>query len=187
MIYTFLNLKLAGLLVGFALILSHAFPLLRPQAARNWLLAFPRSRGLGILLLVAAALWAFVLVATMDLGEFTVYRNLFLAVIPVSALLAGRYVDEFLSVRALGMLLLLAAEPLLESAFLRPEKSRLLLVVLAYAWTLFGMFWVGMPYLARDLIKWVSKSELRWKAASLLGLVYGVAILVSSFFYYNAV
>ena len=35
---------------------------------------------------------------------------------------------------ALGMIALLAAEPILEAAFLRPETSRLLVVVLAYVW-----------------------------------------------------
>src|SRR5689334_19775255 len=117
MIYTFMNLKLAGVLVGIALILSHAFALLCGEAVRKWLIAFPRSRGFGILLLVVAAVWAFVLVLEMDLGEFTGYRYHFLLVIPVAAFLAIRYVEEFLAVRATGMLLLLAAEPVLEAAF----------------------------------------------------------------------
>ena len=57
-----------------------------------------------------------------------------LVVILVATFLTFRYVDEFLAVRALGILLLLLAEPLIEAAFLRPEAGRLLLVALAYAW-----------------------------------------------------
>jgi len=184
MIYTFMNLKMAGFLVGIALILSHVVALVRSQSIRKWLLAFPRSRFMGVSLLSGAAIWSFLLVLEMDLGEFTSYRNLFLIIIPVAAFLTIRYVEEFLAVRATGMLLLLAAEPVLESAFLRQEKSRLLLVVLAYAWTIFGMFWVGMPYLMRDQIRWLVDSDLRWKAAIYLGLAYGAAILVCSFAFY---
>jgi len=186
MIYTFLNLKMAGLLVGLALILGHALALVRSESTRNWLLAFPRSRVLGRVLLVGVAIWAFLLVAEMDLGEFTSYRNLFLILIPIAAFLSLKYVEEFLAVRATGMLLLLAAEPVLEAAFLRPEKTRLLLVVLAYAWAIFGMVWVGMPYKMRDQIRWLVKSPARWNAALYLGLVYGMAILVCSLAFFGA-
>ncbi len=78
------------------------------------------------------------------------------------------------------MFLLLVAEPVLEAAFLRPETSRLLLVVLAYAWATLGMFYVGMPYLLRDQISWLQKTDARWRAACLAGLAYGVAVLICS-------
>ena len=74
---------------------------------------------------------------------------------------------------------LLAAQPLLESAFLREENSRLLLVVLCYVWIVTGMFWVGMPYTLRDQIGWVTASEDRWKCATFTGLVYGVLLLIA--------
>jgi hypothetical protein len=85
---------------------------------------------------------------------------------------------DFLAVRALGTLALLAAEPLLESAFLRDETIRLLLVVLVYLWIIFGMFWVGMPYTLRDQVAWITASEKRWRAAAFAGLAYGALMLV---------
>ena len=178
---------MAGLLVGLGLILSHAIGLVRRESVRAWLLAFPRSRAAGIALLLASALWTFVLVLEMDLGEFTAYRNLFLIVIPVAAFLSIRYVEEFLAVRATGMLLLLAAEPVLEAAFLRPEQSRLLLVVLSYAWAIVGLFWVGMPYLMRDQINWLLKASGRWNVAMYIGLAYGAAILGCALLLYPSV
>jgi hypothetical protein len=95
--------------------------------------------------------------------------------------LAWIYVPEFLAVRALGMVLLLAAEPLLESAVLRNEPSRLLLVVLAYVWAIAGLFLVGMPFLLRDAIQWVSTGN-RWKPAAVAGVVWGLAVLVCAIF-----
>lgn len=186
MIYTFLNLKLAGLLVGLAVLLGHLVAWFRRDSVRAWLLAFPRSRVMGVGVTVAAALWTFLLVTEMDLGEFTAYRTIFQVLVPVAAILSVLYVDEFLAVRAMGMLLLLLAEPVLEAAFLHPEKSRLLLVVLAYAWVILGLFWVGMPYLMRDQIQWITKTEGRWSLAVALGTVYGLAILVCAFAFYPA-
>ena len=89
-----------------------------------------------------------------------------------------RYVDEFLAVRALGILLLLAACPLLDAAFLRPETSRLLLVVLAYGWIFAGMFFVGAPHLFRDGLDWLRRGGPgRFRLAALGGLAYGLAVL----------
>jgi hypothetical protein len=54
----------------------------------------------------------------------------------------------------------------------------LLLVVLAYVWLTLGLFWVGMPYLLRDQINWITSTGNRFRALTLAGLVYGLLILV---------
>lgn len=177
MIYPF-TLQQTGLAVGIALLIGHLPALLRPAAARNFLSDFPRNRVAGIVLISIAALWSFYLVRTMDLGEFSTLRNMLQIAVPVLAVLAAVYVPDFLAVRALGMLALLAAEPLLGAAFLRPEFSRLLLVALAYAWILAGLFWVGMPWLLRDQINWVTGSPSRFRAAAAGGAAYGALLAV---------
>ena len=178
MIYSF-DLKTVLLAVGLLLIAAHAFALLQPKATRDFLQTLPRSRGAGTVLLVVVTVWAWLLVKNIDLGEFSDFRPKLLMVIPVAAVLSWMYVEEFLAARCLGMLVLLAAEPLIESAFLRPEMSRLFLVTLAYVWVSFALFWVGMPYTLRDQIAWVSKSDGRWKAAALAGIGYGVILLIT--------
>ena len=95
----------------------------------------------------------------------------------IAYVLTLRFGMEFLSVRALGMLLLLVAEPLLESAWLRPEAGRLWLVTLAYVWIVCGLFFIGTPYILRDLISWSSASTLRWRTAALAGILYGAILL----------
>lgn len=177
MIYS-LDLKTAFLLIGLLLVLGHAVALLRPRATQDFLRALPRSKPLGMLLLALATIWAWLLVRHIDLGEFTNWRPRLLILIPIAAWLTWQYVHEFLAARALGMLTLLAAEPLLEAAFLRPETSRLLLVTLVYVWIFLGLFWIGMPYTLRDQIGWVSKSESRWKTAAVAGLSYGALLLI---------
>jgi hypothetical protein len=173
MIYPHLDLRLVSLLSGLWLILSHGFALVRPAPVQQWLRKLPRSKTAGALLLVVDSIWALLLVATMDLGEFSHLRTPLLAVILLATVLTFRYVDEFLAVRALGIFLLLLAEPLIEAAFLKPETGRLLLVALAYALALLGMFWVGLPYLLRDQIDCLRKSKGLWTAAALAGVLYG--------------
>src|SRR5260370_41918906 len=86
------------------------------------------------------------------MGEFSAFRRPLLIALPIGYVLVLRFVDEFLAVRALGILCLLAAEPLLDAAFLRYETSRLLVTVLAYLLIVAGLLWLTIPYLLRDQI-----------------------------------
>jgi len=175
-----LSLQTTGLAAGILLIVTHVFALVRPEQTVAWAKAFPRSRGAATVLVAIAAVWSFLLVQSIDLGEFSQLRNIMLMAIVAGAVLSWIYVPEFLAVRSLGMILLLASEPLLESAVLHHETSRLLLVVLAYAWVIAGLFYVGMPYLLRDAIQWVTAGRNRLKSGALAGAVYGLALVVCS-------
>jgi hypothetical protein len=176
-----LSLQAVELVVGSVLLAIHLIGLLRPQQCKDWLLKFPRSRPLGIVLLFVDALWAFWLVSSIDLGEFSSARTYLQIGVPVAFMLTLIFLPEFLAVRALGTFALLAGEPMLSAAFLRPELSRFFLVIFAYVWLTLGLFWVGMPYLLRDQITWVTKTAERFRTAVVAGMVYGIAILVSSF------
>ena len=176
MIYQ-LSLQTTGLAAGILLLVSHTVALVNADGAMRFARALPRSRAMASMLLAAAAAWAFVMVRDLDLGEFSRLRGAMLIAIVAGAILSWMYVEEFLAVRALGMLLLLAAEPLLESAMLRNESSRLLLTLLAYLWATAGLFFVGMPYLLRDAISWFTANPLRWKISCLGGIAYGVALI----------
>jgi hypothetical protein len=173
-----LNLHTVGLIVGLLLLIAHATALVRPEETKQWLKKMPRSRFLGNCFLAVDAAWTFWLVSNMDLGEFSQFRSWLQIGVPIVFILTIFFVDEFLSVRALGIMALLAAEPILSSAFLRPETARLLVVILAYVWLTLGLFWVGMPYLLRDQIMWITKTGSRFKAVTVAGLMYAVVVLV---------
>ena len=176
MIYD-LSLKTAGLLSGAILLVLGVIGFLKAEAVSRFLQDFPRSRVAGAVLLTIDLAWTVWLLFTMEMGEFTGFRKPLLIILPIAFLLVLRFVDEFLAVRALGILLLLAAEPLLEAAFFRYESSRLLVTVLAYIIIVLGLLWVMMPYMLRDQIKWLTSSTARWKALNGIALVYGGAIL----------
>ena len=112
MIYTqYLSLSGGFLLTGFLLVFLAALALGRPAATERWMLRFPRSRAWGRGLLIIATVWAWLLVLNIDLGEFAKYQRMLLILVPVAGILTGLYVEELLAPRALGMLVLLAAEP----------------------------------------------------------------------------
>jgi hypothetical protein len=185
MIYDF-SLRTVGLVAGLGLVAAHAFALLRTDWTIGKLREFPRSYPVGVFLFLLAAAWAFWLAATMDLGEFSPNRTLICGAILAAAVMVPLFAEEFLAVRAVGILALLAAEPLLGAAFLRPEQTRLLLVLLAYGWAVAGLVLVGAPYTLRDALQWVSRSSGRFRLVAWAGLAYGALLIVVSLLFFSA-
>jgi hypothetical protein len=172
-----LSLRAAGFIAGAFLILAGLPGLVRPETAQEFAKRLPRSRLAGIILLTIVGVWSFCLVSTMEMGEFSSFRQPLLIILPIGYFLTMRFVDEFLAVRALGILCLLAAEPLLDAAFFRYELSRLFVTVFAYLLIIAGLFWVTMPYLLRDQIGWSARSAARWRLVNGVAVGYGVVIL----------
>src|SRR6266852_4338747 len=171
-----LSLQTVGIIAGAFLILISLPGLLKPDLA-SVAQQFPRSRAAGVILLTANLVWSFWLLATMEMGEFSSFRRPLLIALPIGYGLVLRFVGEFLAVRALGILCLLAAEPLLDAAFLRYETSRLLVTVFAYLLIIAGLFWVAVPYVLRDQINWSTRSVFRWRFLHAIAFIYGGVIL----------
>lgn len=175
-----LSLYTAGVIAGAFLVVLGLFGLIKPGFAQI-VKQFPRSRVAGVVLLTICLAWTFWLVATIQMGEFSSFRRPLLIALPIGYVLTLFFVDEFLAVRALGILCLLAAEPLLDAAFLRYETSRLLVTVFAYLLIVAGLFWVAIPYVLRDQINWSARSVSRWRCLHAIALIYGGVILGYTF------
>lgn len=178
-------LKLMGIIVGLWLIASHTFALLKPDVTANFLKQFPRNEKLGIVLAVIAFVWTYIVWSYMDLGEFYKVKRLVQGVLILGCVGVVVFVKEFISVRSIGFLMILAAAPILISAFLRDPSSRLLLVIFAYAIAIKGMFWVGMPYILRDQIDWLLKDLKRLKIGAIAGVAYGGLVLICALAFWS--
>ena len=121
--------------------------------------------------------WGILSIPRMDRGEYYPLRPKIMFLLPGTAVLVAWFCEEFLSVRALGCLLLLAAAIPLDAAFLHEPVSRLLLVAPAYVAVVAALFWIGMPYLLRDQIDWATANTRRWNLLCGAGLAYWLAVL----------
>ena len=175
-------LLFTGLFLGLLITIKHVFSLLYPEPIKLWMQRFPRSRSWGLVLLFLAILWTFLLVVTTDLGEFSPWRTFILTGAVVGGVLFGWLVPEFLAVRSLGFLLLLAARPLLDLTFLQSGVLPKMLAILAYLWIVLGFIMVGMPYLIRNAFTAVSDPQRQslWKTLSWIGLLFGLVLLLDA-------
>ena len=186
--YEQIPLFAAGILLALWLIGSHALMLAKPTMVKGWLKKFPRNPLAGQILLGIGLGWFWLLIAPdglgklsalqMDLGEFNNAKPLLRILVPAALVAVTISVRDFLAVRALGLLGLMISAPLLEAAFLEDPTSRLLVPIFAYAMLTASLFFVGMPYLFRDAVTWVTAEGRRWQIFSIAGLGYGVATLI---------
>jgi hypothetical protein len=178
------SLSTVALALGLFYILSHGFALIRFKETRALALTLPRNTAAGIVLFLCGMGWFMWLIGTIDLMEYTPNRTQFLAVIALVTVLFAIYVQEFILVRAIGIVLLMLAQVMLDAAFLRDEPSRLVITVTAYAYIVTGMFWVGSPYLMRDMIEWAYRNETRARLCAWAGVAFGIVLLFLGFFVY---
>jgi hypothetical protein len=193
--YQLLSLFTTGLVLAIWLIGIHALMLAKPAMVQGFLKKFPRNDQLGQIVMGIGLAWFWLLIApdnlgklsalSMDLGEFNSAKGLLQWAVPVSLILVCRSVRDFLAVRALGLFGLMVAAPLLGAAFLKDPSSRLLVPIFAYVVLTASMFCVGMPYLFRDAVTWVTVDQKRWTLLSIAGLGYGVATLVCAFAFWR--
>ena len=183
-----------GILVGIYLVVAHALMLAKPQQTKTFLKKLPRNYNAGIYAIAIGLIWFWLLIApdlrgsfswlgklSMDLGEFNFLKKYLQIAIPFICVGLITQVREFLFVRGLGVIALMAAAPILDAAFLKEPSSRILLSLFAYILLTKGMFWIGMPYTFRDAVTWATKTDGRWKGLAAAGLAYGVVILALSF------
>lgn len=184
-LYVELQLKTAGIVFGVVLILAHVAALFQREKLTSFLKKFPRDRVSGIVLLAICSVWSFFLIDNMHLGEFYTMERFVKFIIPIGFFLVMSYVSEFLSVRSLGVLAMLLPAPFLNAAFLEAPFTRLLIPILCYVWIIVGMFWVGMPYLLRDWIDWITEEGTdRWKKGCIGGASYGAIVLLCAIIFY---
>ena len=137
-----------------------------------WLLIAPENKG-------------FISFLAMDMTEFNAVKPFLRLLLPVIFVLVAMSITEFLSVRAFGLLGLLAAQPLLDAAWQRDPMSRLLIPLWTYALITVSLFSVGMPFLFRDAITWVIAKPVRWKISCIAGMVYGTAVVVCAWCFWR--
>ena len=151
--------------------------------------------GLGQVLIGVGLIWFWLLVQptgkgalnflAMELGEFDKAKPILRIAVPVSIILVGISVKEFLAVRALGLLGLMVAAPLLGAAYLEDPTTRLLIPIFAYALIIKSLYWVGMPYIFRDAVTWATADQGRWRMLCFGGLAYGIAVVACALLFWR--
>jgi hypothetical protein len=179
-----MTLFAATLSTGLVLLVLGAVLLWSGALVRRAAHTFPRSQTAALLLFGGAALWFLDHVYNLSPADFGDYRGLLLLLFGGVAVGAFFVTRDFLAVRGLAILLLLAASPLREAAFLQPPQSRLFLVAFVYTIMIpAGLLLGSLPYLLRDLIAWLWAKPARARALGAAFSLYGLLLAAIAYNY----
>lgn len=145
------ELSVASLLIGLLALTGGTVSLLAPARIRAGVTAFPRSIWPGRILAAIDLVWAAYELAQMHLGMFDAWKIHLYWLTPIAIVLCVVYLDELLSPRALGGLLLLAAGPALDIARWHSSDWRVVITVIAYLWILLGLTFLLSPWWFRRI------------------------------------
>ncbi len=146
--------------------------------------ALPRSRRFTVLAFGIGAAWFLWKVSTLGEADFGNYRNILLIVFAAIVLLSYFFVPDFLAVRGVCVVALLASGELLNSAFsLFDIPARLFLVVFAYLLICLSIYLAVAPYRARDFFEWLFQTPGRPKLIGSLVMLYGLILSIAAFTY----
>ncbi len=181
-----MSLFLATLLPGLFLALLGALLLWNDPRIGASARAVPRSKSGAWLFFGAGSawfLWRLSLLGESDLIFFKTPQPVMLG-FAVLAVLAFIYTPDFLAVRGLCVLMLLAAEPLLYAAYMEYQHpQRLLMVVAVYTALTAALYLAAAPYRLRDFFDWLFRTPGRTRLAGALLLFYGLATSAVAFTY----
>lgn len=179
-----MSLTLATLLPGL-LLLVLGLPLVLGHSGYAVVLkAFPRSPTATYLLFGAGAAWFLHGIWHLSPADFGEYRKLLFVAFAAIALLSFKCVPDFLAVRGGCVLVLMAAMPLLDAAYMEYEKpQRLLLVSLVYASLALAIWFGAQPWRMRDFLTWLFARPGRARVVGGALAAYGVVLAAAAFTY----
>ena len=151
--------------------------LLKPDAVRRAVSAFPRHVWIGRVLMAFALVWVTAIVLRAELGRFTFVKPYLYVLTPVAIGCVGWLLAELLAPRALGGLLLLAANPVLSTARWEDTPWRLAISVAAYLAVISGTFLVVGPHWFRRCFQPALATTRRSAGLGILLLAAGLFFL----------
>ncbi len=148
--------------------------------------ALPRSKDAAWVLFWIGTAWFLWRVSRLGEADLIFFQTptLLMLAFAVLAVLSLIYSPDFLAVRGLAILMLLAAEPLLYAAYMEwTHPQRLLMVTAVYLGLTAALYLAAYPFKLRDFFEWLFRTPGRPRLAGALLLAYGLATSAAAFTY----
>lgn len=180
-----MSLLTATLLPGLFLIALGALFLVSNSAIVSMFKAMPRSRAAAIIFFGGGALWFVLRLRGLSEADLIMFQSPtpFMIGFGVLSVASFFFIPDFLAVRGLSVLTLLAAWPLLMAAFMEEPWQRKLMVAFAYLCVAAAIYLGAVPFRLRDFFQWLFTNLGRARAFGGLLLGYGILLTAVAFTY----
>ena len=179
-----MSLLLATLLPGLLLLVLGVPLLLNHSGFVVLLKALPRSATAAYVFFTAGAAWFLYNIWHLSPADFGDYRTILFFAFAIIAALAFKCVPDFLAVRGLCVLMLVAAAPLLGAAYMEYDlPQRLFMVTLVYVGIALAIWLGAQPWRMRDFLTWIFARPGRSRVAGAAFTGYGLLLVIVAFTY----
>lgn len=139
--------------------------------------ALPRSQIAGALISSIAWVWAGYALWTMELDLLVPFKKFLPIAVLVCIPLTWYWLDNLLTCRAFGGILVLFPYELLHAARVHPSPWRLVVVTLAYLCIVKGMILLLYPWKMRQAIVWITRRPALFRLAGALNALLGLFLI----------
>jgi hypothetical protein len=181
-----MSLFLATLLPGLFLALLGALLVWNDPRVHSTAKALPRSQNATWLFFGAGSAWFLWRLSKLSEADLIFFQTPVPVMVGfgVLAVLAFVYTPDFLAVRGLCILMLLAGEPMLYAGYMNFAHWQINLYKIAiYIGFALALYLAAAPYRLRDFFDWLFRQPSRARLLGAILLAYGLATTASAFTY----
>jgi predicted DNA-binding transcriptional regulator AlpA len=173
-----LKLSTLSILLGLGVGLPQIYGLVKPAAFAAAVRKFPRSLPWGVALVAFGTLWFLWNLSLESLADFATYKNVLFMLFAAVGLGTCIFVQDFLAVRGLAIVLLLLAKLMVDTGRPALPQTHWVLVIQTWAYVLVvaGIWFTISPWRLRDFLVWGTANEWRIKVGCGLRLAFGLFV-----------
>ena len=182
-----ISLSTLAIILGLGMGLPQIYGFVNPMAFGVAVRKFPRSVPWGIALMLLGTGWFLLNLSQESVSDFATYKNALLAGFAAVGIGSCIFVQDFLAVRGLAVVLLLLAKLMVDTG--RPHLASAWVLIFqgwAYVLVIAGIWLTISPWRLRDLLNWATADERRIKIGCGIRLAFGLFIAALGFTAYKS-
>ena len=174
-----MKLSLLSILLGVVMGLPQVYGLVNPAGLAAAARKFPRNLPIGIVLMLLGTAWFAWNVNDEPIADFSAFKPYMLGAFIAVGILSCIFVQDFLAVRGLAVLMLLLAKLMVDTGRPHLGQSPWVLVIQgwAYVFVVLGIWFTVTPWRLRDFINWATVSAARVRFLCLIRLGFAACIV----------
>ena len=171
-----ITLSNLSICLGSLVAMINLFGVMKPAEFAIAARKFPRSLPAGYALTLAGTAWFMFNVSHESLSDFEKLKPILFTLFIGVGLGTCFFVQDFLAVRGVSVLLLLLAKLMVDTERWARSDWRLVIAVWAYILVIAGMWFTISPWRLRDLLYWATANYRRTQIGSDLRDAFGIFV-----------
>ena len=173
-----LKLSTLSVILGLLVALPSLFGLFKPKEFADAVRRFPRHTPVGYVLMLLGTVWFLYYVSQETVSDFANIKKFFYILFGGVGIGSCFFVKDFLPVRGLAVLFLLAAKLMVDTARWEETEWRLVIATWAYVLAVAGMWFTISPWRLRDILNWSVATESRTRLTNGARVAFGLFVIV---------